>query len=92
MRKLRVSILLIVITLLLLVPIVRPTQKVNALGYQRYYTVYYTSTVGPACGECIVGEWYVDCYGHWSGNGWRPGQYPQQSRFDLTFGDQCFPE
>jgi hypothetical protein len=94
MRKLRVSILLTIVALLMLVPMIGPTQKVNALGYEKYYTVYYDY------GRCIIGpedtrpagEWFVDCYGNWSGYGWRPSEHPDCSYFELTYGEQCFLE
>jgi hypothetical protein len=94
MRKVRFFILLILVTLFLFASMIKPTQRVKALGYEKYYTVWYDY------GRCIIGpedprpagEWFVDCYGNWSGYGWKPSDHPDCSYFDLTYGEQCFPE
>lgn len=94
MQKARFFILLTLVALFLFASMVKPMQEVKAIGYEKYYTVWYDY------GRCIigpedpnpVGEWFVDCYGNWSGYGWKPFEYPDCTHFDLTYGEQCFPE
>jgi hypothetical protein len=95
MKKARFFILLTLVVLFLFGSMIRPTQEVKAVsaafGYEKYYTVWYTCIIGPQY-PGPVGEWYVDCSGNWSGYGWKPFEHPECSDFDLTYGEQCFPE
>jgi hypothetical protein len=91
MRKLRVSIFLTILTLLMLVPMIGPTPKVKAGFYVEYDTVRYSCIIGPGDhrGE-IVGEWTIDCFGNMSGWGWEPGESCTYT--DVRFGDECIME
>lgn len=95
MRKARLFILLTLVVLFTLAAMIRPAQGVRAtgapFGHERYYTVYYlygTCIIGPES-TLPVGEWYVDCDGHWYGYGWKPGEYPDCTYYELVFGDPC---
>jgi len=88
MRKLRVLLLSIIVSLFLLAPMIGPTQQVKAGFYEEYYTVIYTCICGPGCAGTIVGEWSVDCFGNWSGWGWRPGEY-SCSTYEVSYGNEC---
>jgi hypothetical protein len=91
MRKLRVSILLTILALLMLVPMMRPTPNVKAATYVTYYTVRYACIIGPGDyrGE-IEGEWTVECGGEWIGWGWRPGDSCTYT--EVSYGIECLPE
>jgi hypothetical protein len=60
-----------------------------------HYTVYYSCHVGPGgCGPggdwygCLVGEWTLDCSGHWFGWGMRP--YTNCAEIvDAETGESC---
>jgi hypothetical protein len=88
MRKLRVLLLSIIVSLFLLAPMIRPTQQVKAGFYEEHYTVIYTCTCSPNCQGMIVGEWSVDCFGNWSGWGWRPGE-DVCSESEVSYGNEC---
>jgi hypothetical protein len=89
MKKLRVSILLIVVALLMLLPLIRPGQHVKAGFYETTYTVYYNCIIGPSPQppNDIVGEWDVDCFGNWTGWGWMPGD--NCTRTVAAYGNEC---
>jgi hypothetical protein len=90
MRKLRVSIFLVIATLFLLLPILGPTQRVKAGFFEEIYTVWYTCLAGPPCqgNECIVGEWTLNCDSTLTGWGWEPGHECTITR--TRYGNECY--
>ena len=92
MRKLRVSIFLTIVALLMLVPMIRPTQRVKAFSRETYYTIRYICIISPSCApwDCIEGEWFRDCDGNMTGWGWEPGA--NCTRTEITYGSNCGPD
>ena len=90
MRKLRVSILLTITALLMLVPMIRPTQRVKAWSRETYYTVRNSCLTRPPCFNCLRGEWFRDCDGNMTGWGWEPGH--ECSYTEITYGNNCGPD
>lgn len=87
MRKLRVSIILIVATILMLMP-VQPVQPVQAMGfYEEFYIVRYHGVCGPSCEVFIEGEWTRDCNGNMTGWGAKPGD--PYTFTETTLGNEC---
>jgi hypothetical protein len=87
MRKTRFFSLLGFVTLLLLAPMLRPTQKVKAGFYIEYYTVRYKCVISPDCWGCVEGQWTRDCDGQMTGWGWEPGT--DCTYTEITDGDEC---
>lgn len=76
MRKLRVSILLIIVGLFMLVPMISPTQKVKAIDIPRIYSVYADyCDFGPwSPYGYLLGEWTRDCDNTYYGWGFERGE------------------
>jgi len=92
LRKLSIAFVLIIATLFLFMP----TQGVNALGREKFYTVRWISGCIiwhqiPPPGNTVVGEWSVDCFGNWDGWGERPGENSCTYN-EITYGEYCVPE
>jgi hypothetical protein len=86
MRKLIIIVVLVISTIFMFLP----TRKVNAIFREKHYTVIIDyCAIGPLPPPgTVVGGWTVDCYGNWSGWGWRPGD--PCSHFEVTLGAQCY--
>jgi hypothetical protein len=94
MRKLRVSILLVIALLFLLLPLMVSTQQAKAMMWrEQIQTVRWKcpSCVGPAppC-DYILGEWTTHCDGSFDGWGWEVGEACTYTQFRL--GTLCPPE
>jgi hypothetical protein len=80
MRKLRVSILLTIVALLMLLPMMKPTQQVKGFSEESTTEVYdipcKCRSVSPSagCPGTLAGAWHIDCYGNESGWGLMPGE------------------
>ena len=91
MKKLRVSILFAMLLLLMLVPMIKPPQRVKALGHEKYYTVRGGAYggIGPVLPTGnVLGEWFVDCYGNWYGWGCKPSEC-NNTYTEVVLGDVC---
>lgn len=89
MRKLRVSILLTIVALFMFAAMIGPTQKVNAVLREKYYTVRWNGCGFSPYVPSVEGEWYVDCDGNWDGWGCKPNECVCTS-FEVTLGEQCY--
>jgi len=88
MRKLRVSILLTVIALLMLLPMMKPTQQVKAFLQEYTISVYADHCAfgpWPPYGT-LIGEWTYDCFSY-SGWGASPGGPCKYS--ETFYGNEC---
>ena len=87
MRRRRTALLLaaVIITILAFLP----TRKAAADLYTITYYVRYNCIIGPQPLDNLVGYWEVDCYGHWSGWGWHPGDNCTYT--EAYYGDACIP-
>jgi hypothetical protein len=89
MRKLRVSILLTLVALFMLAGMMKPTQEVKAVSYERIFTVYWDCNLCPISIHCggVEGEWTMNCDGTLTGWGWRPGDICSSTR--MRRGAEC---
>ena len=94
MRKLRVSILLTIIALLMLLPMIKPTQKVKA-SFQEYtisvYAIPCRCPIGPGSNGCpgtLVGYWTYNCFSY-SGWGVPQGEAEPCERDEISYGNEC---
>lgn len=84
MRKLSISIILLIATLFLFVP----TRGVKAILLRGTYVVHYNCVIGgPTPPEDPIGEWEVDCHNNMTGWGWEPGHNCTYTEF--IPGDPC---
>ncbi|HEX5735974.1 MAG TPA: hypothetical protein VF131_24315 [Blastocatellia bacterium] len=91
MRKLRVSILLIIVALFMAVAMMKPTQQVKAGFYE--YTIYVYADhcpfgPWPPYGT-LMGTWSYNCFGQESGWGMRPGHGGICEYDEIYYGNEC---
>ena len=94
MRKLRVSILLTIVALFMFAAMIGPTQKVNAVLREKFYTVILAEPCpfgwpGKPPYGTVMGEWTLDCDGNWDGWGWTPNEENCKD-VEITLGQQCY--
>jgi hypothetical protein len=86
MRKLRALILLTIVALLMLVPLIRPTQQVKAGIIPYTYDVYTTECSFDPPPGTLVGQWEYTCFGL---TGWGMQDEPCTRKSTTWTGEEC---